>query len=213
MIFFAIIRSFGILWFSAEYVETTLPEWGGLLLLWVMWFIDSALMLKTLTSITWKKVLIISLCLLIVFIALQYLTPVLSFVVWEVLTTASAFIVLLVIPLFLTQDKELTLGYSLFYVLGISLYQIVMRFGRGYPAIGMMSPSWQIVSTIDYRLFLLAILLMKGAVVMEKSIIPIPNNPPTCWLFWDSAGKVERLARRIGHEILTLGGLIRHTHD
>jgi hypothetical protein len=59
MLFFAVVRTFGVLWFQAEYVQSSLPVWIQHVLMDVFWVIDGMLILSTLTKYKWWKYLII----------------------------------------------------------------------------------------------------------------------------------------------------------
>lgn len=204
MLFFALVRAFGLLWFQAEYLETVMPEWLQFVVLCLLLSFDCFIKLKTLTLLKWRKIVVIVAVICAFNLSLSILP--ISIYLLFLMGMVTDVLLLVIVPLVSNRDKERSIGYSLLYILVISLYQGVMSFGRGYPMLAMFSPSWQIVSTIDYRMFLIGILVVKGVVYMW-----IFENPPRgCMLFF---GKFDNIAKRIGHEILTIGGLMPHTHE
>ena len=59
MLFFAVVRAFGLLWFRQEYVHTSVPLWAGNALLYAFWVLDGIILLRTLTPLSWAKSTII----------------------------------------------------------------------------------------------------------------------------------------------------------
>jgi hypothetical protein len=186
MAFFAIVRAFGLLWFQQEYIETSIPYWAGFVLMYLFWTFDGVILLKTLTPISWwKSAAIIGAVRVIVF-----------FTAAGNVSFLFEFTILMVIPFIENgkgiENKRRSIGNSALYFAGITAYQLMMIFGRGYPMLGKYCHSWQILLTIDYRLFLFGLFLMKGAVGMF-------SPGPGCWFF---IGKFDDLARKIGDVIL-----------
>ena len=82
----------------------------------------------------------------------------------------------------------------------ISVYSLIMSLGRGYPLLAKYSPSWQILLTIDYRLFIFGIYMMKGAVSEMKNANKAAQSTsgpfrPGCLLWF---GRFERATKAIG---------------
>jgi len=182
MFFFAFIRAFGLLWFLQEYVESDLPGWAEHFLMSGFWMFDGLIMLKTLSSVSWKRAVLLMVPLRLV----SYITLSLASVY---IIISEAFLIV-ILPLFLNKDKERSAGYSVLYIAALMMYQGLMVLGRGYPLLSKFSPSWQILLTVDYRLFLLGLFLLKGVVV---------NMPPGCWLL---IGPFDELAAKIGKTVL-----------
>lgn len=181
IVFFAFVRMLGLIWFKQEYVETSMPLWAGHVLMSAFWMFDGVIKIKTLSRATWKSAIFIIVPLRIVPYLVLPLAP--------IVIMSIEFFILIGVPFILNKDKERSIGYSVLYVVAISIYQGLMMLGRGYPMLAKFSPSWQILLTIDYRLFLFGLFLMKGVIIM----------PSGCWLF---IGPFDSLAQKIGKAAL-----------
>ena len=180
MAFFAIVRVFGLLWFQQEYVQDTLPLWVEGIVMCSFLVFEAAVILRILTPIRWRTAILIG----TVYKALCFLfTASWLFFLADILFTVC-------IPLIFNKDKERSIGYSLLFFVCIFVYQCLMTFGRGYPALSKFNPIWQLLGTIDYKLFLLLILYVKGVATMFGA---------GCFFLF---GKFDQLAQRIGHAVL-----------
>jgi hypothetical protein len=133
---------------------------------------------------------------LIVILAFRFLLLIPAYFDWS--TNYDFFLelsFLLIFPTIINKDKDISLGISIFYVIGLIGYQLLMMFGRGYPAIAKFSPTWQLLSIIDYYMFIYGILIIKGAVIMDWG-----RMPGGCWLFF---GWFTDKAQSIGRFILS----------
>ena len=180
MVFFALVRACGMLWFQQEYVHAEIPVWAGNIILSALWVFEICLILKILTPISWKWALLIAEPLA----ALDYLFA----YGWQYILVDG--IVFLFLPLLINKDRERSAGYSILFIAGINLYQLLMMFGRGYPMMAKFDPVWQMLGTIDYKFFLLSVFAVKGVVKM---------GPRGCAFFF---GKFDDFARKIGSVVL-----------
>ena len=162
MLFFAIIRAFGLLWFQAEYQYTSLSPILGAILLFAFYWFDWTVKLKTVSSFRWGIVILSAFlisavveAIFVFFDSFQFMFPI-------------ELALLFGIPLIASKNKKHTILATASYFFIISAYQLMMIFGRGYPFIAKYSPSWQILVTIDYRMFLIGLLLLKGVFVDGK---------------------------------------------
>jgi len=191
MMFFAITRTFGLLWFSVEYIETGFSRHAGYALLIIFWIIDGVVKIKTLTSLSWGWVVFS----VLVFRLLTLIPAVFGWGIWVDIVATT--IILIAFPLLVNKDKARSVVYATLYVVAISAYQGLIMLGRGYPVLTHFYPSWQIILTLDYRLFLVIIFIAKG--VIQLNIFQRP--PAGCWLFM---GKFDDAAKRIGHKIIKI---------
>lgn len=150
MLFFALCRLCGWFWFSVEYKPIEVDKW-------VFWFImglyktvEGLIILKTLTKVKWYYCLILA----IVYTCINFSIN------NKGLQFLSDIIYIVSIPFIFNQDKENSILTSFIYILVISCYQIFMMFGRySIESIGKYDLFYQTFSTIDYKLFLLLVML------------------------------------------------------
>lgn len=192
MMICAVCRLFGINWATVTYVDVYIPTYIEFIILCGYYVLESIFILKIITSIKWKFALIISICCKIVQIPLPN----------DFLTVIVDFAVVFVIPLFINKNKRHSIAKSIMTFLGISGYQLLMRYARYCDATdGKYNVIWQILSTIDYKLFIVSIYLFKEVIVMKNK----RELNPGCFFFW---GKFDDLCRKIGN--IFVKPFIRH---
>jgi hypothetical protein len=189
MLFFAIVRVFGALWFRQVYVEAGLTPWAESLLMLFFWASEYTLILKTLSPLRWRTAVALS---LLVRLTTMFYNP-----LWFCFAVDS--LGAIIIPFAANKDKERSVGHSLAYIIAISLYTLVMMFGRGYPLLSRFSVSWQILGTLDYKLFILGIYLAKEATKMFDWLWNALKGGGGCAFLF---GKFDRACQKVGHVIL-----------
>lgn len=183
MLFFVIIRMFGLMWYTQEYIPTSFNPIISHILLYLFWLFDGVVIMKTLTEKPLKIIIPI-----VIFLRIPLY---IAFICSCYIDFAIELLYVLGFPLIFNKDKERTVGYSILYMAITWFYQLLMVIGRGYPMIAKYSTSWQIILTIDWRLFIYGLLLLKGVVKMD--------GPSGCWFF---IGKFDNIAKAIGNLIL-----------
>lgn len=183
MIFFCLVRIFGLFYFRTEYVFYEFNFIIERIILTVSYMFEASLILKILTDVSLKKVLLISLIYNIV--SLFFMENQTIFFITDLLY-------IIAIPFYFNKNKRISLGYSLLYIIGTSLYSITMMFGRSYPLLSAFSATWQIIAIIDYKIFILLIFIM-------KEVFKVGGKG--CFLFFDK-GKIDKIAQKIGGFIL-----------
>ena len=199
MAFFAVVRAFGLLWFSHD-PPVMLPEWIEPPLIVLFFLFDHIVILKILTDAPWKQAAVVSVLWKLLDVAIYQFTE----NTWVYFALCALFTIL--IPLALNREKDKSLGYSILFFVVINVYQLLMMFGRGYPAESNISAVWQVIGLIDYRFFLLSLLSMRGVVEMGHS----------CFL-WFGKGKISAVAETIGHAALSpfraAARMLKRNHD
>ena len=185
MLFFAVVRIFGGLWFKAEFVWHDMPQWLSFLILNFLFIFDITFLLKILTNNSWVKSFIV---------AFLY-NIVINFISSLSIHFITDIVFCLFVPLFFNKNKAKSFGYNLCYFLGIFGYQAIMMYGRGYPMIGSFNAIWQLISTIDYRFFILSIFLLKGVVKNMRTNNSNNDGKKGCFLLW---GFMDKLTGNIG---------------
>ena len=168
MAFFAIVRGFGLLYFQAENLIEPFPQWLELCITTGLWMFTFTMALKTLTDQRWHVCLIISIAVK-TFILLTYtylLTHIAVFIAIDIL-------MLILIPYIFNDDKEMSLGYSILYIVMLNIYSIGIVFGRGYPMISEMTAGWALIAILDYYLFIYILYILKGVLRMGRPCIMI----------------------------------------
>jgi hypothetical protein len=159
MAFFAVVRFFGLLWFQQEYIPIDISWLAYYVIMGAFLVAEGFIITRCLTASKWLV------CLLCAagYLGFLYIC-VYPFAMWTLFWCDLGYIFL--VPLCLNWNKGRLESFiaSLIFAGGISLYQGIMMFGRGYPAISKYDAAWQILATIDYKFFLVILLLKKELV-------------------------------------------------
>lgn len=150
MIFFALCRLCGWFWFSVEYKSIEVSKWVFWLIMGIYKTVEGVIILKILTVIKWYYCLLIS----IIYTCLNFSIneSVIQFGLDIVFTFS--------IPFIFNRDKTKSILSSLILFLIICIYQAFMMIGRYNLSInGKYDLFYAICSTIDYKLYLLIIML------------------------------------------------------
>lgn len=150
MLIFAIFRFCGLFYFSKDYESLETSEVVYRLITGLYHCLEGYLILKILTDKKWYVCLPFALAYTI--IAKFVNNSMVSFLL-DTLFTFS-------IPFIFNKDKDKSIIKSSLFMLVICIYQMVMSFGRySVDIINKFDLFYAIVSTIDYKLFLVSILL------------------------------------------------------
>lgn len=152
MIIFALFRIIGVAWFSQDYVTMEVSPLADRIIMSAYHLLEGFLILKILTKQKWWVCLLCALC----YTGLQQLN--LNMYVTFALDVIYTFS----IPFVFNKNKEKSILMSMLFFVGICSYQYLMMFGRyDLVIVGKYDVVWQILSTIDYKIFLIVILLFK----------------------------------------------------
>lgn len=150
MLVFTVFRFTGILWFSQAYVPFEINSVGYYIISVLLKTYEGTIILKILTNLKMRNCIILALSysLLIFIIA----NPNLEFML-DIIFTVS-------IPFIFNKNKEASIIHSSMYFVLICAYQLLMSFSRyNMTFTGKYDLGYALLSTIDYRLFLIIILL------------------------------------------------------
>ena len=151
MFIFAGFRLLGVGWFAQDYTSVEISPIISTIILAVYHIFEGVLILKILTK---QKFWVCLLCSsAYTAILLLQLNPTLVFVL--------DIVYIVILPFILNEDKDKSMLQSCGFMLAISCYQLLMSFGRYGSASGKFDLVYQLLSTIDYKLFLIIILLYK----------------------------------------------------
>jgi hypothetical protein len=152
MVIFALFRVIGVAWFSQDYVTMQVSPLADRLIMSAYHVIEGFLILKILTKQKWWVCLLCALC----------YTGVQQFNLNMYITFALDIAYTFVMPFIFNKDKDKSILMSTLFFVGIIGYQYLMMFGRyDLVMVGKYDVVWQILSTIDYKFFLIVILLFK----------------------------------------------------
>lgn len=185
MLFFFVVRCFGLLWYQVPMTMQPMAYLPTLLINTALWTFEGYIIFRVLTDM--RKVSAFGLSLLFKLIMMFFINDSTHFV-FELLY-------MVFVPLLCNNDKETSVGHSLFLIVGMSIYQLMMMFGRGYDILSRADTIHGVIATLDYRFFLLSLLALKG--VRRMNWPPDPGGH--CWLFF---GKFDKAAKKIGSIIL-----------
>lgn len=152
MVIFALFRFCGLFYFSKSYESFETSEFMYRLVTGLYHLLEGYLILRILTNQKWYTCLPIALayCVLAKFINNQGLLFFLDVVY------------IVSIPFIFNEDKEKSVNYSSIFILAVLVYQMLMSFGRySVDSLNKFDLFYAIVSTIDYKLFLISILFNK----------------------------------------------------
>ncbi len=191
MIFFAIVRATGALWFSASYTTVEISKIADIAIRFFCYAIDCFVAIKFLIPMS--------------FGVASGFAFIISFIQGYIPHTHVLFLdvfLYLILPVILNKDKALALGNVILFNAGIIAYQLIMMIGRGYPSpiVGKPSGLWMLLSLVDYKMFLIAIIIAKEVRIMKSW-----DGVGCIWLW----GPFDRAARAIGKFIMKL---IPHKH-
>ena len=150
MLIFMVFRFLGILWFSQSYVPFEVNPIGYNIISILLKTFEGAIILKILTKLKTHYCTILAIMYsLLIFILNQ---PNLEFILDIV------FIVSL--PYIFNDNKEQSIINSSLYIVLISAYQLLMSFSRYSMSLaGKYDLGYALLSVIDYRVFLIVVLL------------------------------------------------------
>ncbi len=183
MVFFALARLLGFTNFVVERVEISLPIFAEIAILYTYHATETVITAKILTSKTCKWCIVAGVTYTSI-LYLLYLTPLAQFAfIYDLM-----YMVAMPIVLQRTNYSRIKTGLStITYVTLISFYTVMMQFGR-YGVNGKTEIEYAILSTIDYKFFLVSILLIKEYVM----------DFPHCLLFWGKfSDKVTKGALKV----------------
>ena len=155
MVFFSVVRVLGGVWFLVETLDYELPLIVENIVLSITLAINYVMALKTLTDIKWTHSIIVSL--------IMSCTMFLSFS--SVISIYIDLIVYIVMPIIITKNIRYCLPVAIIYTAFICLYQLLMIIGRNYPAHGKYNAIWQLISTLDYYMVIIAIFIAKEVII------------------------------------------------
>ena len=181
MAFFAAARLLGAFWFRQEYVPVNMPTAAYYGVMGAYLVAEGFIIIKCLTAAKWPVCLLCA----VLYLAALY-AAVYPFALWALFWCDLAYAFLVPMLLNRKRGKLKSLANSLIFVALISLYQLVMMFGRAYPAGAKYDAVWQILATIDYKFFLILMLIKK-----EEYSMPVSG----CFFFFGTFGDV---CRKIG---------------
>ncbi len=145
------IRAFGLLLYTQEYLYTAFPVWAELFFLTIVRVLDMALVLKTLTPMSWLRAFVMA-----------GVTRVPLFWIDSAPSHASLDMPLAFVFAFLSaSDKALAVGYVVIYAVAIYALQALMMIGAGYNSLASYSPTWRFVLMADLHMALLGLAVLR----------------------------------------------------
>ena len=150
MVVFAIFRFFGIAWFAQDYTPVLISEPGYYIISTLFKVFEGVIILRVLTNLKLRYCLCYATGYALLVLVLH--NPAISTILDFVYTTS--------IPFIHNADKDKSIKHSVLYILTVCAYQLIMSFGRyGMPATAKWDLGYAFLSLIDYRIFLIIILL------------------------------------------------------
>lgn len=150
MVIFALFRLCGVGVFSQDYQPFIVSEVGYYIISVLFKVFEGVIILSVLTKLKLRYCLLyaVAYALLVLLMQNSMASTILDFVY----TTA--------IPFIHNKDKDQSIKYSSIYILVVCFYQLLMSFGRyGMPTNAKWDLGYAFLSLIDYRAFLIVILL------------------------------------------------------
>lgn len=152
MCVFALFRAFNIGIFANGYISIETSEVMYYAISMVFYTYEGFLMLKILTNLRWYCCLPIACCYTVLANLIGNRTIIM------LLDLVYAFS----IPFIFNKDKDKSIKHSTLYFVGVCIYQFIMSFGRyDVTTLGKYDIGYAVLSFIDYRIFILIILLNK----------------------------------------------------
>lgn len=152
MAVFAVFRFCGLAWFTQEPVPTICNERIYYIVSSALHIFEGYVILRILTRTKWYNCLLIA----VLYDALFYFIPMSANIQFacDVLYMTS-------IPFIFNNNKEKSILSSCLLILGLSAYQLAMSFSRYSMSLaGKYDVSYALLSLIDYRCFLIILLLI-----------------------------------------------------
>ena len=152
MLVFVIFRFCGIAWFSQNYVPFETNKFWYYTISILLKCFEGTIILMILSKIKLWYAILIALVYSFIIFFIQNLT--IEFCL-DIIYTFS-------IPFIFNNNKDKSIIYSFIYFIGVCLYQLLMSFARyNMTFIGKYDLGYAFLSLIDYRFFLISILLFK----------------------------------------------------
>lgn len=152
MCIFAMCRAFNIGLFANGYISIETSEIMYYAISMAFHLYEGFLILKILTKLRWYNCLIIAAC----------YTVLANVIGNHTVIFVLDLVYIVSVPFIFNEDKERSIKNSVYFILGMALYQFAMSFGRyDVTTLGKYDIGYAVLSFIDYRLFLLTILLNK----------------------------------------------------
>lgn len=152
MCIFAIFRAFNIGLFANGYISVNTSELVYAIVSIAFHLYEGVLILKILTNLRWYYCLPIAILYTALVCIIQNHTIIF---ILDILYIVN-------VPFIFNKNKERSIRNSIYFILGISAYQLIMSFGRyDVTTLGKYDIGYAILSFIDYRVFLFTLLLYK----------------------------------------------------
>lgn len=152
MCVFALFRAFNIGIFANGYISIETSYLVYAVVSMTLHALEGFLMLKILTDLRWQYCLPLACC----------YTVIAALVGNQTIIACLDLVYAFSIPFIFNKDKEQSIKNSTLYFLGICVYQFIMSFGRyDVTTLGKYDIGYAALSFIDYKVFILVILLNK----------------------------------------------------